>query len=163
MDARIGRKTRVARGRMDDCRDWPLGGENISGVSTDQKGSTFKVDVAQPWLASPKLPAFLVSLPRPQGRQVQGSAITLPAFERRQSSLCCCGWSTAMIDGGPFVEPKAIIHGGQWPTGTQHIWRRAWSRQKLDYVNQSQRKFVRSLISRALKSAGMELFPYKSY
>lgn len=48
MDARIGRKTRVARGRMDDCRDWPLGGENISGVSIDQKGGTFKVDVAQP-------------------------------------------------------------------------------------------------------------------
>lgn len=83
-DDRVGRKAGAAERRVRDYRDLPPGkGEHKWGLHTP-KGFTLKVEVAQPLLASPELPAFTVSLPREWGRQVQGRAITLPACGGKQ-------------------------------------------------------------------------------
>lgn len=97
-----------------------LGKENISGVSTYHRASHWKWK----WLS---LYLCLQSCQHSQypsqesrgGKSKAGPSLCLLADGNRGPS--CCRWSSAMIDGGPFVEPEAIIHGGQWPTGTQHI------------------------------------------
>ena len=54
------------------------------------------------------------------------------------------------------LKPSFMEDNG--PLGPNTFGEEHGSRQKRDYVKQSQRKFVRSLVSRALKSAAMELF-----
>lgn len=167
MDDMIGRKAWATESffqwRMEDHRDWPPERREHKRSLHRPEGLHIESESGSAFARLPRAPGILDIPPKRRERQVQGRAITLPACRGKQRSLCCCCWSSAMIDGGPFVEPEAIIHRGQWPTGTQHIWRRVWNRQKQDYVKQSQRKFVRSLIFRALTSSGTKLFLCKNY
>lgn len=124
----IGRSAQVAKWKMNDLRDWPPGGESINGVSPTPRpgGLCFQRGSDAALTPFPRVPRNSGIPPQTVGEASPRQGHHSACLQGRQSSLCCCRWSAAMIDGGPFVEPEAIIHGGQWPTGTQHIWRRAW-------------------------------------
>lgn len=99
------------------------GEENINGVSTDQKGFTSKLEMALPLLPSPELQqSWYLSQDSGETSPRQGHYSACLRRETEEPLL-------SPLELGddrwrPFVEPEAIIHGGQWPAGTQHTWRR---------------------------------------
>lgn len=155
---------RLQKWKIDDLRDWPPGGEHQMGFPHPRPGGYALKgrQKAQPWPPY-RVPRGNSWYPSPNGgRDKSAAGPSLCLLQGDRAALLLPLESAAMIDGGPFVE-LTIIHGGQWPTGTQHIWRRAWKQTEAGLCETKPRKFVRSLISRALKSAAMELFLYKSY
>lgn len=119
----------------------------------DQRAMLCRKDSLDP---SPrKVPESSFS-PRGEGYHCRGHHSALLVRETEQ--LCCAAerhddrWR--LLRGS--LKPSFMEDNG--PLGPQHIGEEHGSRQKLDYGKQSPRKFVRSLISRALKSAAWSSF-----
>lgn len=86
--------------------------ENVSGVSTDQKVFLLEVEVAQPLLASPELPAALVTLPKTVG---EGGP--------RPGHHCACLWR----ETEKLLFLPLELHNDRWRAicraRNHHSWR----------------------------------------
>lgn len=104
MDDMIGRKAGAEVKRMRDHRDCPPGRREHKWGLHRPEGLHIDRGNGSAFTRFPRAPSILDIPPKSTGEASARQGHHSACLRGKQRTLCCSRWSSAMIDGGPFVE-----------------------------------------------------------